>query len=146
MSEEASRVGFHLGAARLKPVTAFTRLRRVTRNPPRYFKIVAAPFFSTTFPSMSASYRPGRLELHGPLFFTVMVTPLSFALHWAISKRHMLLYVFPLEAQVGRLAIFGQGFWHTGVPGLHGPSFFTVRLPPLSFASHLAISKVHSFQ
>jgi len=54
MSEEASRVGFHLGAARLKPVTAFTRLRRVTRNPPRYFKIVAARFFSTTFPSISA--------------------------------------------------------------------------------------------
>jgi len=45
-----------LGAARLKPVTvtAFTRLRRVTPNPPRYFRIVAARFFSTTFPSMSA--------------------------------------------------------------------------------------------
>jgi len=88
----------------------------------------------------------GRLELHGPLFFTVMVTPLSFALHWAILKRHMLLYVFPLEAQTGQSAIFGQGFWHTGRLELHGPLFSTVMVTPLSFALHWAILKRHMLQ
>jgi len=51
------------------------------------------------------------LELHSPSFSKVRVTSLSFAVHWAILKRHSFKYVFPSEAQTGRFS-FWQGISH----------------------------------